>query len=289
MKVLASDLDGTMFYPKSRFLMIPKKNREFLHRIYENGDRLLVVSSRSLPFKPQLEKRLQVDFDFIGADGCVIEANGKIVHEDFLDPAIALPMIDEIEADYAPGMMIATTPEHPMVCTREKVSLVTTIGYFLYMSVQGVYREKFIRNDELFRSLIEQGKCYKIMILVGVSKKSQIKAEGITKELVAKYPQFHFAWLNEFIEITPKGCTKATGVAKYLDSVGLSEDNVYVIGDSGNDVPMFEAFYENSFCMGHAPQSIREKAKHVVENYTDLEHTLYPLEDSKSPQLESKE
>jgi hypothetical protein len=68
-----------------------------------------------------------------------------------------------------------------------------------------------------------------------------------------------------------------------------TEDNVYVIGDSGNDVPMFEAFYENSFCMGHAPQSIREKAKHVVENYTDLEHTLYPLEDSKSPQLESKE
>ena len=244
--------------------MIPKKNREFLHRIYEKGDRLLVVSSRSLQFKPQLEKRLQVDFDFIGADGCVIEASGKIVHEDFLDPSIALPMIDEIEADYAPGMMIATTP-------------------------QGVYREKFIRNDELFRSLIEQGKCYKIMILVGVSKKSQIKAEGITKELVEKYPQFHFAWLNEFIEITPKGCTKATGVAKYLDSVGLSEDNVYVIGDSGNDVPMFEAFYENSFCMGHAPQSIREKAKHVVENYTDLEHTLYPLEDSKSPQLESKE
>ena len=289
MKVLASDLDGTLFYPKSRFLMVPKTNRRFLQRLYERGDRLLVVSSRSLQFKPQLEKRLKVDFDFIGCDGCVIEASGKVVKEEFLDPSIALPMIDELSKDYDPGMMIATTPEHPMVCTRKEVSLGTTVGYFLYMSVQGVYREKFIRNDKMFRASIESGKCYKIMVLIGVTKKAKKKAEIITKELIEKYPQFHFAWLNEFIEITPKGCTKATGVAKYLDSIGLSEDNVYVVGDSGNDVPMFEAFYEHSFCMGHAPQSIRAKAKHVVTNYVDLEKALYPLEDSKSPEIDTKE
>ncbi|MCR5492015.1 MAG: Cof-type HAD-IIB family hydrolase [Bacilli bacterium] len=283
MKVLASDLDGTLFYPKSRFLMVPKANRKFLHRVYERGDRLLVVSSRSLQFKPQLQKRLGVDFDFIGCDGCVIESGGKIVHEEFFEPASTLAMIDEIAKDYEPGMMILTSPEHPMVCTRKEVGFRTTVGYFLYMSVQGVYREEYVRDDKLFREVIEQGKCYKIMVLIGITAKSKQRAEVITKELIEKYPGFHFAWLNEFIEITPKGCTKATGVAKYLDSLGLSEDNVYVVGDSGNDVPMFEAFYENSYCMGHAPQSIREKAKHVVENYTDLEAALYPLEDNQTP------
>ena len=113
-----------------------------------------------------------------------------------------------------------------------------------------------------------------------LDKAAKKRAEKITPELIAKYPQFHFAWLNEFIEVTPKGCSKATGLSKYLDSVQSREDNVLVIGDSGNDVPMFEAYYEQSFCMSHSPASVKSHAKHIVESFSDLEKYLCPLEDS---------
>ena len=278
--IIASDLDGTLFYPKEKKLMFPEENKQFLHRFIGAGGRFVAISSRSLAFKKAMVDRLGFDFDFVGCDGCVIEIDGKVVEESFLDPALALPFIDELVRDYKPNMIITTTREHPMICTKSIVGPITKFGYWAYMHVQGVYREPYIRDDKLFRQVIADGEAYKLMILIGVSRSAKKRAEKITPELIARYPQFHFAWLNEFIEVTPKGCSKATGLSKYLDSVQSREDNVLVIGDSGNDVPMFEAYYEQSFCMSHSPASVKAHAKHIVESFSDLEKYLCPLEDS---------
>ena len=43
-----------------------------------------------------------------------------------------------------------------------------------------------------------------------------------------------------------------------------------VVGDSGNDVPLFINF-PNSFVMKQAPEEVKEKAKYVVESVADLE------------------
>jgi hypothetical protein len=49
---------------------------------------------------------------------------------------------------------------------------------------------------------------------------------------------------------------------------------------------MFEAFYENSYCMDHAPESVRAKAKNVVSRVYELESKLYPSVDSKKTEKE---
>ena len=61
--------------------------------------------------------------------------------------------------------------------------------------------------------------------------------------------------------------------------LGIPKENVSVIGDSGNDAPMFEAFYENSYCMAHSHRLVKQKAKHVVSSVADLEAYLYPSAD----------
>jgi hypothetical protein len=66
-----------------------------------------------------------------------------------------------------------------------------------------------------------------------------------------RYPEAEFSWVEQCIEITPKGCSKSEGIAFYLDYNHLSRDNVLVIGDSGNDISMFEAFKEAKLL--HAP------------------------------------
>ena len=62
-KVIATDLDGTLFYPKKRLRLIPKKNKEFLTRFASNGGKVVVVSSRGFNFASKLEKKCPFNLD----------------------------------------------------------------------------------------------------------------------------------------------------------------------------------------------------------------------------------
>lgn len=128
----------------------------------------------------------------------------------------------------------------------------------------------------------------KMMVFIGISKRKQRLAYHLTQVLAKRYPEFQFFWMNQFIEITPKGCDKGTGLTFYLDYLGIEKENVLVIGDSGNDISMFDAFYDQSYCMSHAPKEVQVHAKRVISRVSDLRETLYPSADSDHPQNRRK-
>ena len=287
-KVIATDLDGTLFYPKKRLRMVTKKNKEFLRRFAEQGGKVLISSSRSEQFYKKMREKLDFPFDFIGADGTFIIYNGKKIYDKTFDVPSLKRLIFDIREKYDPPLMLLSTRDSPLIMTKTKVSHWTNFVYFVYQAVQGVYHEPVVRSDHFFYGAMESGGAHKLMVLIGITKKKKKLAEQVTKDLARKYPEFEFMWLDQFIEITPKGCSKGAGVAFYLDYLGLNHDNVLVVGDSGNDVSMFEAFYENSYCMEHAPESVKAKAKHTVARVYELENELYPSADSTKAEKEEK-
>lgn len=287
-KVIATDLDGTLFYPKKRLRLIPKKNKEFLTRFASDGGKVVVVSSRGFNFASKLEKKCPFNLDWIGNDGTFIKIGGKVIEESFFDSTKLKSLISYLRLHYDPGLILLSSKTRPIVMTMTRVNHITNFVYFLYEAFQGIYREPFVRSDHVFYNEIEKGETNKIMVLIGLTKKKKELAEVLTKELAEKFADFEFTWLNQFIEITPKGCSKASGVRKYLDYLGYSSQNVLVIGDSGNDAPMFDEFHENSYCMSHSPNSVKIRAKHVVDHVYDLEKVLYPLEDSSKTNKEGK-
>ena len=279
-KVLATDLDGTLFYPRSPISLVNAKNKALLQDFIAQGGRVVLVTSRAEPFLNKVRDTLGLPVDFIGCDGAFVNIDGKNVLEKEFPPQETRNLIAEIRKDYDPGLILLATRRHPAIMTRTKVSKVTNLFYFLYEAVQGAYREPWIRSDQVFYSELAKGEVRKIMILAGISKKKQLEARTITAQLAERYPDFSFAWLNQFIDITPKGCSKASGVSFYLDYLGISHDNVVVVGDSGNDVPMFQAFHENSYCMEHAKPAVKESAAHVISRVSDLRKLLCPSVDS---------
>ena len=62
---------------------------------------------------------------------------------------------------------------------------------------------------------------------------------------------------------------KAVVLKQVLDHYHIKEDEVMVVGDSGNDVPLFNNF-PNSFVTKHAPEEVKKQAKYVVESVADL-------------------
>ena len=279
-KVLATDLDGTLFYPKKRVRLVATKNKALLRDFIDQGGRVTLVSSRAEPFLNKLKEKLDLPIDFIGCDGAFVNINGENVFDRVMEPDRAKQLLAEIRNDYDPGLIIIATRDHPIIMTQTRVSHMTNFLYFVYEAFQGAYREPYIRSDHFFYSELAKGEVRKIMVLIGVTKKKQALAERVTERLRAKYPEFEFMWLNQFIEITPKGCSKASGVSFYLDCLGLSHDNVLVVGDSGNDAPMFQTFHENSYCMSHAKDSVKALAAHVIDHVYDLYPVLCPSVDS---------
>ena len=75
------------------------------------------------------------------------------------------------------------------------------------------------------------------------------------------------------MEITAKGVNKAKSLEEYLRINNISKDEVAVIGDSENDLVMFDSF-NNSFCMSHAEEDIKKRAKHIVDSVSDLRDYL---------------
>ena len=279
-KALVTDLDGTLFYPKKPRKLVCQKNKALAKDFVAAGGRIAVATSRSETIIPKLDERLGVSYDFIGADGTMIRIDGKLVRDEVMPVEKTKQLLSELRQKYDPGLILMTTRNYPNVMTKTRVSHVTNFLYFVYEAFQGIYRESFVRSDAMFYSELNKGEVRKIMVLIGLTKKKQLLAEKITKDLVARYPDFEFSWLNQFIEITPKGCSKASAVSFYLDYLGINQDNVLVVGDSGNDVPMFEAFHENSYCMEHAKDSVKSKAAHVVSHVYDLRPVLCPSVDN---------
>ena len=282
--VIATDLDGTLFYPKMIFSMFTRSNKKFLQRFIGDGGKLVVVTSRGLPFMSKIPKKLGAPCDFVCCNGAIVSVNGEVVKKQPLDPQKFKALVQDLRARYNPKLMLLNSSTRGTVMTRSLSSLFGSMAYFLYEAVQGVYREKTVRSDHVFYDEIERGEAYKMMFYVGATKLKKAYAEHLTDKLAQEYPDFSFAWVEQFIEVAPKGCTKAEGVAYYLAKVGLDNHNVIVVGDSGNDVAMFDAFHENSYCMAHSPSSVKKRAAHVLRRVSDLEEVLYPSVDSNNPE-----
>lgn len=74
------------------------------------------------------------------------------------------------------------------------------------------------------------------------------------------------------IEISARGCSKGTAVDAIRNRYNR---DVIVVGDSGNDAPMFERA-DLSFCISHAKNVVRNKADYGIDNFYDVIKYLIP-------------
>ncbi|HPY37936.1 MAG TPA: HAD family hydrolase [Bacilli bacterium] len=269
-KIIATDLDGTLFYPKRRVRMISSRNKAFIRQYIDEGGKVIIVSGRNYFFSHKVVSVIDRPVDVLSCNSAYISCDGKIIRELFLPAERMSQILEEINRDYDPhGYLIMSKNQNLVTYDRYKSKLKNLANRFYYM-IQGAYREPYVNSQEVFYDELSKGQVYKLMIYFGLSKKAQKIAKEVNKELREKYPEIEASWIGMFIEITPRGCTKADGIKFYLDYLKRSYQDVVVVGDSGNDISMFTAF-EHSFCMEHAHKSVQKYAKHCIRHFSDLE------------------
>lgn len=274
-KVLAVDLDGTLLYPYSFRHKVSRKNVKFLQHWIDAGNRLVLVSSRDHKFLRSLEDEIQRPFDVIAGIGAHIEIDGKVVKHVSIDNEALKRTIEFLDKEYHPLAYLLTTTEHPLIIRNNSItSRALSWIYWFRWILQGKAREKYIINNKMFDSEVENGDIMKVMTFFGYGKSKKKTTKEINKVIREKCPDIESSWTRIVNEITPVGCSKGASVDYYCKYLKINPSDVYVVGDSGNDITMFSLYNENSYVMSKAYPSVKKYAKHVIRRVYKLDKLL---------------
>lgn len=89
---------------------------------------------------------------------------------------------------------------------------------------------------------------------------------AIKNKLDAKYPnQFHIVFNGYSVEISYNTVNKGDTLKTLCRHLNIEEDETIVFGDSGNDVPMLQAF-KHSCVVANANEHVKEVAEYIIDS-----------------------
>jgi len=271
-KYLAVDLDGTLLYPSKLFRLIPKKNVKFIRKWIDAGNKLVLVSSRGPAFMERLKKEIERDIDFISYTSSYIVANNEVIRDVSISAEEMTSILDKIEEKHHPLAYLMDVKGQPLLIKDLAVGGGFLLFlYRIYWLFQGKKREPYILSNKTFEEKLKEGNIYKVMVFFGLAKKKGEISKEINKSLREQFTDVECSWSSIINEITPKNCNKGEGLKYYCDYLKINHDDVYVVGDSGNDISMFNLFHENSYCMAKAYPSVKKYAKHTISRVHKLD------------------
>lgn len=274
-KVLALDLDGTLLYPYSFRHRVSKKNVKFLQRWYDAGNRIVLVSSRDHKFLRMIGEDIGRPVDIIAGIGSHIEIDGRVIKHVRIDNEALKNTIEFLNKRFHPLAYLLTTTEHPLIIRNNSIgSKILSAFYWFTWLRQGKSREPYMINNKMFDEEVEHGDIMKMMTFFGMGRSKKVITKEINKVIREQCPDIESSWTSIVNEITPAGCDKGAGVDYYSKYLKIKPSEVYVVGDSGNDITMFNLFHENSYVMAKAYPSVKKYAKHVIRRVYKLDKLL---------------
>ena len=272
-KLIATDLDGTLFYPKRKFKLLTKKNRKFMIDYINQGNEVVLVSGRNYFISNRVKKRIKNDIDMIACNGSVIYKGDELIFDSPMDHKKVYDFYLENCKNKEILTWIFMTDKDNMIVVHNSLSSFLRVFYRIVLFFQFGYTGKCKFGKKRFKQMIENenARIYKVMAIYGLGKKATEKARIASKKFGEDLKDsFEVMWSTESIEFMNKGINKARAIEKLIQELGIDKEEVAVIGDSGNDVPLFESF-PNSFVMSHAHEEVKKKANVVIDSFYCLE------------------
>jgi Cof subfamily protein (haloacid dehalogenase superfamily) len=273
-KLIAIDLDGTLFYPKKRIKLVSKENIKFLKWAKKNGHEVVFVTSRNRQFVEKVLKEIDLDIDYVCRNGCVVVHDHQVILDKVMAKEDVQKVTSFIKQRHQRYMFSVDTKEASNIVFTSAYVWYLNIIYRIYYFLQGRYREDFDKNNSRFeREMKQSSTIQRLLIYFGLGKKANKLALEESQVLKHQFPRLEIAWINGLIEVASLGTNKGQSLAKLVAAKKWNKDDVIVIGDSGNDVSMFNMFPQ-SYCMDHAHPSIKKHARYVIKRVHHLQKII---------------
>lgn len=109
-------------------------------------------------------------------------------------------------------------------------------------------------------------------MFLSISAKSRRSKDTlkIVEQVTPFLNEFEVVCNQHYVDVGVKHNNKATGIKLIQELLNIKTEDIYVFGDNLNDIPMFQAYYENSYAIKSGNKEARSRAKHRLEYVTDL-------------------
>ena len=261
-KFIFIDLDGTLLNDKKE---ISEENIKWLNRAYkEKGITTIITTGRQYGFVEDLYKKYNCSFgDYvIASNGAIIKniKTGEYINKEIFN-------IEEIKE-------------------LNKICLDLNLDYIIVYDEKNAYMER--KDVILQENKIQKDKIYVDSVLELLEDSEEVETVqciiGGAKEKLnsaIKEVRKNNNWDNSpiceyrnkdeevdireyYFDVMRKDCNKKNAIKKIMDTLGINHDEIIVIGDGGNDLPMFE-YAKLKIAMENGSDALKQKADYITD------------------------
>lgn len=249
MKFLASDLDGTLL--ESQTNSISAENRQAIKALRDKGHKFIISTGRDLQgiikSVGQYED-LEYDYLVLCNGALILDKDHNEVYKNYLANDLVKSLYDNFFDRKTMGFHLTYEDKNAIFYDGD-------LGKYSYF----VEEFKNVNNEDLF------SKNYEFGLLSMFSKDNSIDTvESLKQKILEIHGDKIEVFRNQsFLDIVSKNCSKGEALKKVLEIEGWNIDNLYTIGDSYNDLSMFD-ITNNSYTFTYAEEGVKSFAKNVV-------------------------
>jgi Cof subfamily protein (haloacid dehalogenase superfamily) len=252
--LIGLDIDGTLVHDDG--YLSPEVVKE-VQRVKNLGHEVIIATGRAAANAVPVVRDLGIEHGF------VVSSNGAVTVELDQEHPKGFKMVDVVTFDPAEVLaeLIENLPD----------------AHFAVEDVDGSYRfhrpfPTYALGDQNFETPLEELMHHPVSRVVVLSPQHDVdEFLGLISKIglaSVSYAIGYTAWLD----ISPKGVTKASALEKQRERLGISLNQILVMGDGRNDIEMFQwakAGGGLAFAMGQAPEEVQLAATDVTSSVAD--------------------
>ena len=252
-KVIATDMDGTLLDPKGQ-LDLPRLEK-ILDKLDQRGIRFVIATGNEVHRMRQLLEHLAERVVLVVANGARIFENDELLQAQTWDDAMVDRALEHFKGRECQDQFVVTCMNGGFV---KEGTVFTELDKFMTPEmIEKLYRRmNFV--DEFDSSLF--GGVLKMSMVVG-----EERSDAVLQEINDLFDGHVRAVSSGYgcIDILQDGIHKAWGLEELLKRWNLKPEQIMAFGDSENDIEMLE-LAGISYAMENAEESVKEVATKVA-------------------------
>ncbi|MDR4946626.1 Cof-type HAD-IIB family hydrolase [Neobacillus cucumis] len=249
--IIFFDIDGTLLNHDKE---LPSSTKESIFKLKDLGHEVAIATGRAPFMFEDLRRELDIN-TFVSYNGQYVMLKGEVLYTNPLNISSLEKLTEAALHNNHPVVfmdhedMKANVPEHVYI----KESIDT-----LKIGKLPAHDPHYYKGRELYQSLL-------------------FCPEGEEKQYEQEFLDFDFVrWHPVSVDVLPKGGSKAKGIEKIVEKLGIPPERQYAFGDGLNDMEMLTTI-RNSVAMGNGEEKVKSVAKYITKSVEE-DGILYGLQ-----------
>lgn len=244
------DLDGTIYHIKTG---MPQDTKDALKELLKKGHQAFLCTGRSYSYLPEEVISLGLT-GIVAGCGTYLEYRGKRLYNRII-PADVAEQTVRVLRKYG----LVPVMEGPDYMYYDKEEYTEKVNWYSpLMTRQLKNRWRPISGNETCMS---------------INKLSAKTMPGCNLDKACEELSNYYEFIRHrgskvgaTVEMIPKGESKAKGICRLIEQVGIPWESTIAFGDSNNDQSMFD-YVHTKIAMGNGSEEIKEQADYITSAY----------------------